>query len=306
MEPPRPRLPDGDAGAAVRSGLQVTFVGAAVNIGLTALKFWGGVVGQSQALIADAVHSISDLLTDAVVIFGLRWGHKEADENHHFGHARIETFAGLVVGLALVLVGAFLVYHAVHTITEHRLSQPTAVAVLVAAASIILKETLFWYTVGVGRRLRSSSLVANAWHHRSDALSSVAVLLGVGAGVIDPNWRIADAYAAIVVAVLVAKVGIDIGWRAVREVVDTAPDREVMSRLTELALSVEGVREVHDVRARHSGPQILAEMHVVVDPDLTVREGHSIAKTVELLLREKIADLTSVIIHVDPDPKEHE
>ena len=288
----------------VSSGVNVTLLGALVNVVLVIFKLWAGFLSRSQALIADGVHSLSDLFSDVVVILGLKWGRKHEDENHPFGHARIETISSMIVGIILILVGLGITYNALFSIYEHEASRPGKFALYAAGFSILVKEVLFWYTHNIGKRLKSPVLIANAWHHRSDALSSVAVFIGVGATYINPAWHLADAFAAVVVTFFIVRVGINLVWSAFRELSDTAPDREVLERISRQAVEVAGVRQVHDLRARHSGSEIFVEIHVVVDPNLTVREGHDIAREVKARLITDFREVTRVIIHVDPELKE--
>lgn len=285
----------------LKAGLTVTWVGVAVNIALFAAKLVAGLLGRSQALVADAVHSLSDLFSDFVVLLGLKLGHKKEDEDHHFGHARIETISGMMVGAILLVVGIGIAYNAIVTIYEHRVATPGLMAIIVAFISVILKEAMYWYTVTVGRRTKSLALVANAWHHRTDGFSSVAVLIGVTAAYVNPDWHLADAIAAIVVVIFIMKIGASLTWAGLKQVVDTAPDRDVQDQLIRTAREVTGVRQVHDVRARYSGAQILVEMHIVVDPELTVREGHCIADEVRDRVVAAVDDVTRVIVHVDPE-----
>ncbi|RKX23851.1 MAG: hypothetical protein DRP45_09505 [Candidatus Zixiibacteriota bacterium] len=290
--------------AGLSAGLRATWVGLAVNVLLVILKLWAGYTSRSQALIADGVHSVSDLFSDVVVMIGLRWGRKAEDADHPYGHARIETISSMIVGFLLLLVGLGVVYDALTSVYEHSATVPGVLAIYVAALSVILKEGLYWYTFAIGKKIRSQVLLANAWHHRSDALSSVAVLIGVGAAYFNPAWRMADAYAALVVTFFIGRVGIDLVRSAFRELSDTAPDESVLRQLNEVAASVSGVRQIHDLRARHSGAEVFVELHIVVDPQLTVREGHAIASEVKHRLLTQISDVTRVIIHVDPDLKE--
>jgi cation diffusion facilitator family transporter len=283
------------------AGLRVTWVGLAVNVMLIGVKFWGGIVGRSQALIADAVHSISDLFGDVVVLLGLRWGRKEADEDHPYGHGRIETIAALVVGFILLLVGLGIAYESVSSIYSHRVSRPTLLAIFVAAFSIVVKEGMYWYTVIVGRRIHSTAVIANAWHHRSDALSSVAVLLGVAAAHINPNWHLADSFAALIVSFFILKVSASITWSAFKELADTVSSQEVTREIQRKAMSVAGVLDAHDIIARQSGPHLLVEMHIVVNRNMTVEQGHAIVEQVERLLIGDMKSINKVIIHVDPD-----
>jgi cation diffusion facilitator family transporter len=279
-------------------------VGALVNGYLILLKLLAGVFGQSQALIADAVHSFSDLFTDAVVLFGLQVGRKAPDEEHPFGHARIETLASAIVGLALIATALYLGIEAVLNIYRHTEYHPTSLALIGAIVSIALKEALYHYTVHIGRRIKSQLIVANAWHHRSDALSSVAVLLGVTGSLIKPSWFILDSFAALLVSFFIVKVGLDVLRNCLREFTDTAPPPEILSKINNCALSVEGVNEVHDIKVRTSGGLYQMETHIVVDGQLTVFEGHRIAKEVEGCLAEEIEDLDRVIVHVDPATEE--
>jgi cation diffusion facilitator family transporter len=287
----------------VTSAMSVTLAGMLVNIFLTIFKVWIGLLAKSQALVADGIHSLSDLFSDFVVIFGLKWGRKGPDEDHPYGHARIESVAGMLMGLILAVAAIGIVYNALTSIYQHSEAHPSLWAVAAAFISIVFKEALYWYTIKIGRRIRSLVIVGNAWHHRTDALSSVAVLIGVGAVYINPDWHIADSLAAIVVSVLILKVGGSLIWTTLKEVVDTAPDKGILTRLSDYAETVEGVRQAHDIKARYSGSQILVEIHIVVDPDLSVREGHSIAKQVERILLDNIDDVSKVIIHVDPELK---
>jgi len=284
-----------------RAGVRITLIGVAANAVMIAVKLLGGFMGHSQALIADAVHSVSDLFTDVVVLVGLRVGRKRPDRDHPFGHARMETVASALVGLVLVGAALFLGVEAAENVYHHRESRPTWMAVGVAALAIVVKEVLFQYTIRVGRRIHSTVIAANAWHHRSDALSSLAVLIGVTGARIRPQWHILDAYAALLVSFFIVKVGLDILRDAMRELTDTAPPPSVLDRIEREIRQVPGVQAHHDLRVRTSGGRIQMEVHVVVDADLTVAMGHRIAKSVQSVLEEKVENLNQVTIHVDPD-----
>ena len=286
---------------ATGAGTSVTLIGVVANAVLIVFKLAGGTLGQSQALIADAAHSVSDLFTDVVVLVGLKAGRKAADQDHPFGHARIETLSSSVVGIFLIGAALYIGTEAALSIYRHTESHPTWLAVGVAALSIIVKEVLYRYTVLVGRRIKSPVVMANAWHHRSDALSSVAVLLGVGAARIHPGWHMLDAYAALIVSLLILKVGVEIIWRSVQELTDTAPPSDTLDKIGRCIRGVDGVLGHHDLKVRTSGGLYQMEAHIVVDGSLTVIEGHGIAKSVELCLKDEIEDLNQVIIHVDPD-----
>jgi cation diffusion facilitator family transporter len=289
-----------------RAGKTVTIVGAALNTFLVLFKLFAGIFGQSQALIADAVHSISDLVTDLVVLLGLKFGRKGPDEEHPFGHGKIETLASATVGIALIVTALYLGVNAALNIYRHTEYHPKLLAVIGAGTSIVLKEALYWYTVRVGRRIKSQLVVANAWHHRSDALSSVAVLFGVAAARIRPTWHILDSYAALLVSFFVVKVSLDILKSILHEFTDTAPQGAILQKIRECTLGVEGVIDVHDVRVRTSGGLYQMETHIVVDGKLTIIEGHRIAKTVEGCLIKEIDDLERVIVHIDPNMEDAE
>ncbi len=303
MPNPNPTARLIDPSASPAAGLRATWIGIAANVVLVVFKLWAGFLSRSQALIADGIHSLSDLFSDFVVILGLKWGRQEEDADHPFGHARIETISSMIIGLLLILTGLGITYSAIQSIFNHEVSSPSLLAVYAAAASVLFKEALFWYTLRVGRRLKSLALIGNAWHHRADALSSVAVLAGVGAVYLNPDWYLADSYAALLVTYFVIKVGITLVWSAFKELADTAPDRDILADLTASAAKIEGVLQVHDLRARLSGSQIFVEVHIVVDPELTVRQGHDIARGVKYSLLDGFADVTRVITHVDPELK---
>ena len=283
-----------------RAGQRVTWVGAFANALLIICKFTMGIFGHSQALIADAVHSVSDLFTDVIVLLGLRIGGKAPDEEHHFGHARIETLASAVVGLSLIATAIYLGIEAGLNIFRHAEYHPTNLALIGAGVSIAIKEGLYHYTVRVGRRIKNQLIVSNAWHHRSDSLSSVAVFIGVTGALIKPSWHILDAFAALLVSFFIVKVGLDILVKSLREFTDTAPSPEIISKISHCTKNVEGVLDTHDLKVRTSGGLYQIEAHIVVDGQLTVKEGHKIAKEVESCLVEEVEDLDRVIVLVDP------
>jgi len=283
-----------------RAGRRVTWVGIGVNLFLIAVKFWAGVVGRSQALVADAVHSVSDLASDLAVLMGLHFGSAPADANHPFGHGRLETLSSLGVGLALVVTALLMAWEAVDLLRGPKPPAPHWLAPAAAGLSLVMKEALYHYTMRVGRRLDSRAVMANAWHHRSDALSSLAALLGTGLAVFNPAWAAADPLAALAVSALILWAGGEVTLGALRELVDTAPDQEVARTIQECACRVPGVRGAHDVRVRMSAGRYLAELHLVVAAELSVRDGHRISEEVSRCLREELPKLSQVIIHLDP------
>jgi cation diffusion facilitator family transporter len=293
-----------DKAESEKGARSVTIIGGIVNTLLIGVKFTMGVLGNSQALIADAVHSVSDLFTDLVVLFGIWRGRKPPDETHQFGHGRIETLSTAFVGIALIGTALYIGIQSAQNIYYHKEYHPTVLAIIGAAISIAAKEALYHYTVHTGRRIKSPLIIANAWHHRSDALSSVAVLLGVAGARIKPEWNILDAYAALLVSFLIIKVSMEILSKAFRELSDAAPAPEIIQKIKTCALGVQGVMDAHDLRVRTSAGKIQLEIHIVVNGSQTVIEGHRIAKTVQACLLEDIEGLSSVIIHMDPAENE--
>lgn len=285
---------------SAHAGRSVTLVGALANGLLILLKFTAGIFGQSQALIADAVHSISDLVTDVVVLIGIRMGRKAPDDKHHFGHARIETLSSAIIGLALIGTAFYLGLEASMNIYNHTEYHPTSLALIGAGISIAVKEALYHYTVRTGRKIQSQLVIANAWHHRSDAFTSVAVLLGVAGTLIKPSWHILDAFAALLVSFFIVKIGLNIVAGCIGEFTDAAPKTEDLEKIKNCIGSVEGVIEMHDLRVRTSGGRFQMETHIVVNGQLTVTQGHRIAKMVERCLFEEIKSIDRVIVHVDP------
>jgi len=283
-----------------REGRRITWIGVAANALLIAVKFTAGVLGHSQALIADAVHSVSDFFTDAVVLLGLRYGRRPPDKDHHFGHARIETMASAVVGISLITVAVYLGYRSGMNIYLRVVSHPTYLALFGAAVSIVIKEALYQYTVIVGKRIRSQAVIANAWHHRSDALSSVAVFIGVGGALIKPGWHILDACAALVVSFFIARVGLDVLWSALREMTDTAPRQEVLDKIGECVRDVSGILEMHDLKVRSIGGIYYIQVHIVVDKDMSVEQSHRILNEARGCLYQEIENIGEIIVHVDP------
>jgi len=285
----------------IQAGKRVTWVGAGANALLIVAKFIAGIFGHSQAMIADAVHSVSDFFTDVIVLLGLRFGRKAPDADHHFGHARIETLASAVVGGSLLVVAILLGINATEGIYDHAPANPTWLALAGAGLSIIVKEILYQYTIQVGRRITSPVVTANAWHHRSDALSSVAVLIGIGGAMIKPEWYILDSFAALLVSLLIAKVGVKILYQAFREMIDTAPSEETVEQMRRCIEGVDGVIDGHAIKVRTSGGLHYVQVHIVVDGGLSVFKGHQIAKQVEVCLARDIASIGETIVHVDPD-----
>lgn len=278
-------------------------VGGLVNLVLSLIKIGAGVVWSSQALVADGVHSLSDLASDVLVWFAGRHATQAPDADHPYGHARYETVASLALGLFLIGVAIGIAWDAGHRLfAPEELLRPEALALLAALISILVKEWLYWWTLAYARRVRSDMLRANAWHHRSDAISSVVVLVGVGGTLAGLTYL--DAVAAILVAVMIARIGWEIGWTAVTELVDTGLEQERIDAIRETIRAVGGVRDIHMLRTRRHGGQASADVHVLVDPRVSVSEGHMISVLVERRLKDQIDEITDVTVHIDPEDDE--
>jgi cation diffusion facilitator family transporter len=282
-------------------GRRITWAGIGVNAVLIALKLWGGLAGQSRALIADAVHSISDLVSDFIVLIGLHFLGKAEDEEHPYGHGKIETLAALGVGMLLLTAAAKIGFDAAMAIYRGDISAPHRFTIIIAALSIIAKEALYQATIRVGRRAGSEAMIANAWHHRSDAWSSVVTLIGVTAASFASRLRVLDSYAALLVSFFIVKVGAEILWSAVRKIVDTSPSPEFIKAVKLCAERVPGVRQCHDIMARYYARRIRMELHIVVDPGMTVAEAHAIIDRVVEEITARFEDIDKILVHVDPD-----
>lgn len=284
---------------------RVTLVGAAVNIVLSVIKILAGWLGSSHALIADGIHSLSDLATDAVVLLAAKHGSKDADDEHPYGHGRIETLATVVLGIVLILVAVGIGYDAVRRLFEPaRLLLPGLLALSTAVISVLVKEALYQYTVAVAKKLRSNLLRANAWHHRSDAVSSVVVVVGVIGSMAGLGYL--DAVASVVVAVMVAKIGWDLGWHSLHELIDRGLEHGERENIREKIMAVDGVRAMHDLRTRRMGGNAFVDVDVLVDPSITVSEGHRIGEEVLMRLNQDIDEVTDVTVHIDPEDDETE
>ena len=285
-----------------RETRKVSLVSGVVNLLLSLAQISIGLIANSAALVADGIHSASDLLSDVLVWFAARHAAMAPDEDHPYGHGRFETAATLGLGILLTLVALGIIWNGFERLFDDGRPVPGKLALIVAAAGIIAKESLYWYTIAVAKRLRSEMLRANAWHHRSDAISSVVVLVGVGGAVI--GWSYMDALAAIVVGVLVAKIGWDLGRGALAELVDTALDEQQVDEAKRVIMDIDGVRSVHMLRTRRHGAEASADVHVQVAPRLSVSEGHMISQAVEDRMIRKLEAITDVTVHIDPENDE--
>ncbi len=283
---------------------RVILRGLATNILLAGGQITIGVLGRSTALVADGFHTLSDLLSDSLVWLASRFGARAADQDHPYGHARIETAGAF--GLSLVLLGAGIgiALHAADVLSHpEQLAPPSLVALAMALTAIGAKEGLYWYTQRAAQRLRSQLLHANAWHYRTDVFSSAVVAVGIAGSLLGVHDL--DAIAAIGVAILIVRMGANIGWQAMRELVDTGLEAEKLERIRQVILSIDGVRTLHLLRTRRAGGLALIDVHILVDGTLSVSEGHQIAEMVRLALLRRVENIADVLVHIDPEDDQY-
>ena len=278
---------------------RVTLVGAVVDILLGIGKILTGVFANSQALIADGIHSLSDLGTDVIVILAARHASREADEDHPYGHGRIETAMTVGLGIVLILVALGIGYHAVQDLFNRQYANPTLAALYVAGFSIVAKEIIYHYTLYHARKIRSKMMEANAWHSRSDAVSSLIVVVGIVGVMMGLEYL--DSIAAIVVAAIILKIGYTLSLKSVRELVDTGLDPETLDTIRETILAVDGVEDLHYLRTRTMGSEALVDVHIQVGEELSVSEGHQISENVRYRLIQTIDEISDVLVHIDPE-----
>lgn len=284
---------------------RVTLVGFVVNLILSAAKLAAGILGRSGAMVADAIHSFSDMATDIVVIVFARISSKPKDDGHDYGHGKYETLATIIISLALAAVGIGILSSSIgsiRTILEGgTLPRPGAVALVAAIVSIVAKEILYRYTVRVGRRIDSPSVIANAWHHRSDALSSLGTLAGIGcAYFLGEKWRIADPIAALLVAVFIFKIALDLIRTGLGELLEKSLPADVEQEILSIVTANPEVREPHNLRTRRIGASIAIEVHVRVDGAMSVAHSHALTVDIEHRLRARFGAGTMIAIHVEP------
>ena len=281
-----------------RTTRRVTLVGAAVNCGLAAVQITFGLLGKSQALLADGMHTISDLSTDFIVLYASKRASKEADEDHPYGHGRIETLASMLLGAMLAAVGIGIGVRGFDSIIDPKHIDPEPITILFAFLAIVAKEGLYHYTMRAARAVHSSLLESNAWHHRSDALSSIVVVIGISAQVLGVPHM--DALAAIVVGAMILLMGIRLGRRALDELIDTGLELSLVDEVREAMQADSSVVGIHNLRTRSMGGQGYIDAHLEVDSDLTVSEAHYIAHKIEHRVKKQFPKIIDVQIHIDP------
>ncbi|NPV13812.1 cation transporter [candidate division WOR-3 bacterium] len=286
---------------------RITVIGMVVNIMLVIGKLFAGLISNSSAIIADGLHSFSDLASDIAVLWGIRAAKQPPDYDHHYGHHRYEAITALGVGILLIGAALFIAYEALITISQRHTALRNWLPFYIALASIVLKEILYWFTRAVGKRYHNQALIANAWHHRSDAFSSIAAALGIlGALIGGEKWSFLDHLTAVLLAAFLVYIGIRIVRGALHKLSDRAPDQQTLTKIHQAISAIPGVKSFHAFRARSagSGNKIEMDVHVLVDPNITVQAGHEIATQVEEQIKIANPDVTSIVIHIEPEQED--
>lgn len=279
-------------------GKKASWIGIIGNILLTSLKAIIGFLAGSTAMIADALHSGSDIIATAIVLHGIKIAHQPPDERHHYGHAKAESIVAKIIAIILILTAAGIGISAYKTLKSSDLKPPGSIAIYAALLSIAIKEWMYRYTVNIGNRIQSQALVADAWHHRTDAFSSIAALIGITGAVL--GFPILDPLAGMAVALMIMKAALSIYWDAISELMDTAPSQEIIHEIERISLGVEGIKSVHEIKARKHGSQIYVDMKICVDRYITVEKGHDLASIAKHNIISSIQNIKDVLIHVNP------
>ena len=284
---------------------QVTLVGGVVNVVLLLFKFVAGIVGHSAAMVADAVHSLSDFVTDVIVLVFVQISSKPNDKSHDYGHGKYETLAMTLIGVALLIVAIGIIYHGAMEIVAwlngEQLEAPGTLALWAALLSVLLKEGVYQYSMVKARQLNSQVVEANAWHHRSDALSSVGTAIGIGGAIfLGQRWTVLDPIASLVVGAFIVKVAVDLLHRGIDDLMEHSLPEDVEEEILRIVGELKGVVDPHDLRTRKIGNHYAIELHILMDGDITLREAHNKASEVEDLLRARYGEHTHVAVHVEP------
>lgn len=279
---------------------KITFKGLFINLALAILKCSVGYLSKSQALFADGIHSLSDMATDLMIIIGAKFWEKPADDCHPYGHARIETLVTIIIGAALAVTALFIGWEAILSFSNKDDKNPGKIVFVVALISIILKESLFRWTISKGKKLKSSALISNAWHHRSDALSSIPVAVAVIGGFMFPALIYLDQIAALLVATMLLKAAWSIARPGILEICESSAGTETEIIIKKLSSQIPEIKEIHAVRTRVLGGSVLADLHLLVDPKISVEEGHDIGDKFKKIVLESTENIVDVLVHIEP------
>ncbi|PSV46115.1 cation diffusion facilitator family transporter [Photobacterium indicum] len=279
---------------------KATWVGSIANVALALLKITIGKITGSQALIADGVHSFSDLVTDTAILIGSRYWTAPADKEHPYGHGRFETLTNIFIGVILAIVGIGIGWDSINSIGNEAKTNPGLLAFGAAIASILVKEILYRWTVIQAKKINSRALHANAWHHRSDALSSLPVAIAVIANYFVPDLHYLDQVAALLVTAMILKAAFEILWPAIMEITEAEADSDIENKIQQYAAENSDIREVHAIRSRRTGSSILLDFHLLVDPEMSVDKAHEITEDFKSHILEQLDEVVDVIIHIEP------
>ncbi|MDD3079065.1 MAG: cation diffusion facilitator family transporter [Paludibacter sp.] len=288
-----------------RQAQKVTWVGFFVNLGLTIFKLIAGFLGKSTAMIADGVHSLSDFVTDIIVIAFIEVSGKERDSDHQYGHGKYETFATMLISMALLIVGIGIFWNGfskvIDVIHGKTIEQPGILALIAAVISVIAKESIFWYTKKAGEKLESQAVIANAWHHRSDAFSSIGTALGIsGAIFLGESWRILDPLAGIIVSFFIIKVAVQLGMPSMHELLERSLPKETVKEIEQIISSDKEIKAFHNLKTRKIGNIFAIDVHIKLDATITFVHSHDIATRLEKNLRSRFGSQTITSIHTEP------
>lgn len=284
---------------------RVTVWGAVINMVLSGLKLVAGIFGRSSAMVADAVHSLSDLVSDLIVLVMINISARGRDKGHDYGHGKFETLATLFASLLLIVVALKLMQHGIadirSVVSGESIGKPSGFAAAIAFLSVAVKEILYQWTIRVGKKFSCETLVANAWHHRTDALSSVGALIGIGGAILlGGKWILLDPLVSCIISIVILVVAVKMSIPALLELTDASLPDEIENEIVQIISGVEGVLDVHDLKTRRLGPQIIIDVHIVVAPEMTVAKSHDVTIGAEEKIREKFGLETQISIHVEP------
>lgn len=282
----------------MKEGLKVSFVTIIVNFILSGIKLLAGIFGNSSAMISDAVHSISDVVSTIIVIVGLKLSSKESDSKHQYGHERFESVATLILAFLLFVTGCIIGFDGIKNIINNDFKIPTYFAFFSAILSIGVKEWMYWYTIKVAKRINSSALKADAWHHRSDAISSVGSLIGIGFSMLGLVYM--DLIASIVIAMFIIKIAVDIFMESINKMLDSSCDEDTIKKIEKVVLKTKGVIGIESLKTRMFGNKIYIDIEVSANKDITFLESHEIAHKVHDNVEKKIENVKHCMVHINP------
>lgn len=279
-------------------GVKASWVTIIFNVLLAAIKIVAGIIGNSKAMMADGVHTLSDVLTTFVVLIGLKISSKEADEQHPYGHEKYESVFAKLLSILLLLTGLFIGYEALKSLIEGNIAKPGRIALVAALVSIVIKEGMYWYTIKIARKIKSLSMEADAWHHRSDAFSSLGTFIGIlGARL---GLTALDPIAGVVVSILVIKVGVDLYIKSVKELVDESANDETEKQIRDITCKTQGVKGIKTLKTRVFGNRIYVDLEIFVNSLITVKEGHDISEKVHDNIEKEIDEIKHCMVHIEP------